>query len=169
MSHCRLENLLSAYVDGELSGHAAQDLERHLESCQHCASVLELVQFGEKALRQALPEMQPPAHIKAQLFRRIDSEPENRRLSDFLALFRLSFKPRAWAYACAPILLFAVIISAIHVRQGVENGRILAEIDRSRAALATRPNTGNPFSIDVNGAPLRFAGKNPFEAYLNGR
>ena len=169
IKNCSQENQLSAYLDGELSLDTARDFEQHLESCRHCSESLEICRSSEEAMLQALPEMTPPAYLKAQLFNRIDSELEGRRWSGFLAAFRESFRPRAWVYACAPVVLLAVIISALHLRQGIENGRILAEIDRSRVTLEARTHAGNPFSIDVNGAPLRSAGKNPFEAYLNGR
>ena len=171
--NCTQEDLLSAYLDGELRGDALKHFEEHLASCRHCSVLHETMKSHHHLLMESLIDREPPAHLKAQLFRRIEAETESRQPAGFLGWtgIRLSFSSgfRSWAYACAPVVLLAIIVSAFQLQHRIENGRVLAAIDRSKAEFVARDNAPNPFNIDVNGSPLRFAGKNPFEAYLNER
>ncbi len=171
--NCIQEILLSAYLDGELDEQEAVRVEMHLTKCPKCSGFYESMQQDRNLLIEALPDVAPPANMKVQLFQKINSELKATQPSGILAWtgagWILSLRSRSWALACASIVLFAVIMSAFHLQRRIEYGRMLAEIDRSRMEWLERGKTGNPFNIDINGAPLRLSTKNPFEAYLNER
>jgi len=52
------EEQLSAYLDGELSSRHAENVEKHLASCDSCAALLEELR-GTRALLSALPSHTP--------------------------------------------------------------------------------------------------------------
>lgn len=163
---CNQESLLSAYVDRELAEDAAVRFELHLAGCRRCSSSYEVMKTNDRLLRQAMPAVEPPAFLKARLLREIESGNEGHsNLAGLRQLFSLSF--RSWAYACAPIVLLAIVISAFQIQQRIEHGKILAQIDHSRAEWVAHNTAANPFDIDVNGAPLQATGNNPFDAYLD--
>jgi len=171
--NCIEEILLSAHLDGELGQEDAARVEMHLANCSKCSAVYESMQSDRNLLIGALPDVAPPANIKVRLFSTINAEPEAAQPSGILAWtgfgWILSLRSRSWALACASIVLFAVVMSALHLQHRIEYGRMLAEINRSRTEWVGRGKAVNPFNIDVNGAPLRPSTKNPFEAYLNER
>jgi anti-sigma factor RsiW len=164
--------LLSAYLDGELGDEDAARAEMHLATCSKCSTFYEGMKSDRNLLVGALPDEAPPANIKVQLFQRIDAEPEANQPSGIPAWtwpgWILSLRSRSWALACASIVLLAVILSAFHLQNHIEYGRMLAEIDHSRTEWVALGKAGNPFNIDINGVPLRPSTKNPFAAYLNG-
>jgi anti-sigma factor RsiW len=164
--NCTQEDLLSAYLDGELAEDVAMELRRHLDGCPRCTGILEAMKTGDRLLIQSLPAMQPPAYLKARLLQGIEADIN--KPSAFVGIRQLfSFRLRSWAYACAPIVLLAAVISAFQMQQRIENRKILVQIDHSRAEWVAHDKADNPFNIDVNGTPLRPNGSNPFEAYLN--
>jgi anti-sigma factor RsiW len=167
-SDCSQGMLLSAYLDGELAGEEAARFEQHLRECSHCSSPCAAFQRNDLLLKQSIPSLLPPPHLKTDILRAIQNTEERRGI---LAGLRLSLTSnlKSWAYACAPILLFAIAFSAFHLQQRMQNGKLLAQIDHSRTEWIARDKTANPFNIDSNGAPLRVTGNNPFEAYLNVR
>jgi len=168
---CIKEVSLSAYLDGELSEEASGQIEIHLASCGKCSALYERMKSDGDLLLQSLSVMEPPARMKLQLFKRIDAAPERRPgLLEWMQTGQiLPLRSRPWAYACVSMLFLAVVISAFHFQRRMENGRLLAEIDRSRAEWVARGNALNPFNISTDGAPLKFAAGNPFKAYLNER
>ena len=168
---CIEEVSLSAYLDGELGPGIAGQVEVHLAACGKCSALFESMKSERDLLLQSLPGTEPPARMKLQLFERIDAAPEMRPgLLQWIKTGQiLSLRSRPWAYACVSILFLAAVISAFNFQRRTENGRLLAEIDRSKAEWVARDNALNPFNIDTNGAPLRIAAGNPFKAYLNER
>jgi anti-sigma factor RsiW len=169
--HCSEEVLISAYLDAELSGADAARAERHLAECRGCSDFYQSMIFSQGFLSQCFPEMEPPAAVKARVFEKINAGPGMSPASGLQgwAGRMLSVGSRPWAYACAS-LLFLAIITSVFVQRRIEDGKILAEIDRSRAEWVSRDHSLNPFNIDINGAPLRLAAEhNPFTAYLTER
>ena len=171
--NCIEESALSAYLDGELNEDAAQGVEAHLAACRDCSASYESMKSDRSLLLEALPDSPAPAHMKVQLFRRIDAGSEARQASGIWAWAGtgqfLHGRSRRWAFACASFAFFALIVSGFHIEHRIEDGRVLAQIDRFKADWVARDKAANPFDIDVNGAPLRPAAKNPFKAYLNER
>lgn len=57
--HARIEELLSAYIDGELSIQEATLVEKHLRHCSACTQSLETLRHTVNLVRQ-LPAVSPP-------------------------------------------------------------------------------------------------------------
>jgi len=101
MNDAHVEELLSAYLEGELDESRSADVGRHLASCPECRLLVESMKEAREALG-ALPEVEPsPA-----LLRKLYAIPEKRRfrlVPDFL--LRPSLQP---VFAGATALLVVV-------------------------------------------------------------
>ena len=109
MNDAHVEELLSAYLEGDLDESRSADVRRHLASCPDCGLLLESMKEARDALG-ALPEVEPsPA-----LLRKLYAIPEKRRfrlVPDFL--LRPSLQP---VFAGATALL--VFISFLAFSSG---------------------------------------------------
>ncbi len=90
MSGAHAEEMLSAYLEGELDGARRAEIETHLGACPECASLLEAMRDARDALA-SLPELEP----SPDLLRRLYAIPERKRkfrpVRDFL--LRPSLQP----------------------------------------------------------------------------
>jgi len=63
----RAENLVDAYLDGELDPIHAMEVEGHLQECGKCTAILEGRKALQQALRTQLPYFTAPAQVRRQL------------------------------------------------------------------------------------------------------
>ena len=63
----KIQNLLSPYVDGELTPEAKADVEAHLLSCRECAELLSLLKLATASLAD-FPEVEPSSDLNAKLY-----------------------------------------------------------------------------------------------------
>src|SRR5512143_3580645 len=63
----RIEELLSAYVEGELAAAERAEVERHLAGCRECAELAALMR-EEMAAAAAFPEAEPSPGLMARLY-----------------------------------------------------------------------------------------------------
>ncbi len=63
----RTEELLSAYLEGELAPAERAEVEAHLAACPECAELAALVREGMSAAA-ALPELEPSPELLARLY-----------------------------------------------------------------------------------------------------
>lgn len=70
----QVEELLSAYLDDQLTGHIYHAVTTHLEGCKHCYAILTSYRRYDALLAQ-LPRVEPPPYLRARLF----SSPTYRR------------------------------------------------------------------------------------------
>jgi len=97
-----IENLLSPYLENELSSHDRAVVERHLENCPQCSELLSLLRETTQALEDF-----PEVPVSPELIRRLVEIPEikkNRRLG-FDINWRPLFQPLMAAASVFFILL----------------------------------------------------------------
>src|SRR5262249_35339539 len=95
------EELINAYLDGELDERRRSELEQHLRSCSTCQEELERQrQFREEVLSQ-LPSFQAPRDLRTKVQAVIRQEQRSR--SETLAPMR-----SPWVYV--PLGLAAVLL-----------------------------------------------------------
>lgn len=76
MAECRkYRDMISCYTDGELSGKAKEELERHLQMCASCRSLLSIYQSITESAAGFLAE--PPDSFTESVMRRIKALSEN--------------------------------------------------------------------------------------------
>jgi anti-sigma factor RsiW len=170
-ANCLQEIKLSAYLDGELSANDITQVEAHLVDCRNCRNAYESMKTGCDAILECMPDVVPPEYMKQRLFRKINAATEIRRPVGIRAwiglehIFRL--RPKAWIAACASIMFFASALSIFQYQRRLEDNKILAEIDHSKAEWVARGLSMNPFDIEAKG--MRASRENPFQSYLSER
>jgi hypothetical protein len=90
MIDAHVEEVLSAYLEGELDGNRAGDVRDHLAHCPDCASLYEAMTMAREALA-AIPEIDPPD----ALLRKLYAIPETKKRFRFVTgfLLRPSLQP----------------------------------------------------------------------------
>lgn len=84
--NCRqVENLMSAYVDGELTGEQMLAIRRHLGTCSDCAEEHQSVLLTKRAVG-SLITMRPRRDFVADILTQLDevAVPKHQRLTDWL-------------------------------------------------------------------------------------
>lgn len=97
----KIQDLLSPYLDGELTPEEKAAVEAHLSSCRECAELLSLLRVATESLA-AFPEVEPGPDLKAKLYAIPDRKKKFRFGLDFLV------KP-----ALQPVLAAATIFLII--------------------------------------------------------
>jgi predicted anti-sigma-YlaC factor YlaD len=170
-ANCIREIQLSAYLDRELSANDITQVEAHLAACRDCRHAYESMKTGYDAILECMPDVAPPEYMKQRLFRKINAVTEIRRPAGIRAwtgfghIFPL--RSKAWIAACASIMFFAIALSIFQYQRRLEDNKILAEIDHSKAEWVARGLSMNPFDIEAKGT--RASRENPFQSYLNER
>jgi hypothetical protein len=103
LEHARVQRLLSAYHDGELSPIATARVEHHLRSCLHCRREYQHLARVANAVRH-IPRLEAPLSLARMIRRRINEE-----IRGMVPIFRgelLSCRSR-------PILLPALSLGAL--------------------------------------------------------
>jgi hypothetical protein len=104
----RFEELLSAYLEGELSSEEKREMDGHLDLCPACAKLLSVFRQTQEALA-GFPESEPGPALMAKLY----AIPEKRSLfktvSDFV--LRPSLQP---VYAAFTVLFIALSFVFFH-------------------------------------------------------
>jgi anti-sigma factor RsiW len=81
-----IEELLSAYLDGELTEGERRRVVRHLASCPGCAKVFEELRAVSERVHTAILHVEVPAALEAKVFEhvaRLHQRDQVRRLSVF--------------------------------------------------------------------------------------
>lgn len=109
---CDREELLSRYIDGDLSAEESSEMRRHVSSCRECQASFNEIQQREKAFKDAMLPVISSMQLREQVMRRIAAEgirPENAEIRSEQAhgVRRRLFMPFAIA------LLFLVVFGLV--------------------------------------------------------
>jgi len=63
----KIQDLLSPYLDGELTPEAKAEVDAHLSSCRECAELLSLLRMATDSLT-AFPDVEPSPDLTAKLY-----------------------------------------------------------------------------------------------------
>jgi anti-sigma factor RsiW len=116
----RIEELLSAYLEGELSGAEKREVEAHLAGCPSCAELLSFLRETQGAL-SSLPEIEPSPALMAKLY----AIPEKK--SYFKPVVRFLLRPDLQPVYAAFSVLFLALSFIFFTPQG---SGVRKEIDR---------------------------------------
>jgi anti-sigma factor RsiW len=116
----RIEELLSAYMEGDLSEAERREVGAHLAGCPSCAELLSLLRETRGALA-AFPEIEPSPGLMA----RLNAIPEKKRF--FKPVVRFLLRPDLQPVYAAFSVLFLALSFVFFLPQG--NG-IRKELDR---------------------------------------
>ena len=147
MTDCsRMEEQLSAYIDGELSAGEAMQLERHLAGCRDCAALLADLR-RTKDLVGKVEEIEPPPLFTQKIMAgvRAEAEPPRGLIQKLFRPIHIKIPLEALA-AC----LVAVLAVYIYNATGPETANVTAPVERPA-----------PVPRDLTPAPERKAGTLP--------
>jgi predicted anti-sigma-YlaC factor YlaD len=102
----RIEELLSAYLEGELTGVEKAEVAAHLAACPGCAGLVDLLRETTGALAR-FPEVEPSPELTAGLYAIPASRRERRRM--FRPVFDLLTRPALQPVYAAFTLLFIAL------------------------------------------------------------
>ena len=104
-----VQERLSAYQDGEISGKERERIAAHLEGCPACRrAYAELEQAWQ--LLEKIPEIQASAGFEGRLFERINAVPEPRS--------RWPFPWLSWVYRAYPAPAMAAVVLLVGIVLG---------------------------------------------------
>jgi predicted anti-sigma-YlaC factor YlaD len=108
----RIEELLSAYLEGELAGVEKAEVAAHLAACPECAGLVELMKETVGAMA-GFPEAEPSADLMAGLYAIPAAKREKKRL--FRPVFDFLTRPALQpVYAAFTVLFVAVSFVLFH-------------------------------------------------------
>ena len=150
----RIEELLSAYLEGELAPAERAEVEAHLAACPACAEFAALMREALTATAR-FPQVEPPAALMARLYGIPEKAKGRRRLVRpvFEWLARPALQP---VYAAATALLMVVSFVAFHpegrgIRKRIDIGlhRGLGTVEKLWADAGTVKGQVGAFAGDV--------------------
>jgi anti-sigma factor RsiW len=116
----RIEELLSAYLEGDLTGAEKREVEAHLAGCPSCAELLSFLRETQDAF-SAFPEIEPSPALMKKLY----AVPEKKRF--FKPIVRFLLKPDLQPVYAAFSVLFLALSFVFFTPQG---SGIRKEVDR---------------------------------------
>jgi anti-sigma-K factor RskA len=171
--HDEYEENIAAYVLGALPELEAHVLEQHLAGCESCRAEVELLRPVGHGLARSVPQVEPPASLKASLMRTVNEEAQRRAEQRRDARAPRGIRQRLGALEPRIALAGALAVLALGVVIGVgvdrlaNNGAathtIAAKIDRrlmptGTAVLKVSANDRHA-TLEVSGAPTPPAGR----------
>jgi anti-sigma factor RsiW len=107
----RFEELLSAYLEGEVSAEERREMDTHATSCPACAELLSLFRASQEALA-AFPEVEPGPALMARLY----AIPEKKKF--FKPVFDFLVRPDLQPVFAALSALFIAVSFVFFLPQG---------------------------------------------------
>jgi anti-sigma factor RsiW len=155
---------LNAFIDGELSPHEQQMVERHLTGCHPCTlRVLSGTQLKAATARAGNRFAPPPealARITVQLQSRLQPEAKPKKASIYAML---PFRAMAWSALAAAIVLCVSLLGWHQVRQ---SNTLAAELLDQHLATLSNAATPQVISTDRHTVKPWFQGRLPFSFNL---
>ena len=124
----RIEELLSAYLEGEMAAAEKAEVEAHLAACPECAELAGLLK-RTLAATAAFPEVEPSPALFARLYAIPEAKRERRRVIRpvFEWLARPALQP---VYAACTALIAVVSFVAFHPGGAAIRKKINLELHR---------------------------------------
>ena len=139
----RIEDLLSPYLEDELSPEDRQTVENHLSSCPECSELLSLMREANIALT-AFPEVEVSQNLQNRLY---EIPLKKKRFSlglDFL--LRPAMQP---VLAGVTILLMLISFYIFHPDRNLINKTITREIHKGYSAIGQLYTKAESFAVSL--------------------
>lgn len=137
MQDCsRYDELLSAYLDGEVSAEEKQEIEAHLDSCADCRRYLSLLRTMQENLQQDLPA--PPEKLRQGVMYKIGLEQKRKGF-----MFGAFGKWTVLAAMCCLAVLGAVKLGGSGIRKSADTAAPMTAV----ADMAETSATGSANSF----------------------
>ena len=129
----RIEELLSAYLEGELAAAERGGMDTHLAACAECAELAGLMR-ETMAATAAFPEVEPSPALMARLYAIPGTAPEKKRI--FRPVFEWLARPALQpVYAAFTVLFIALSFVLFHPEGRGIRKRIDVQFHRGLGAV----------------------------------
>jgi anti-sigma-K factor RskA len=172
-SHEDYRDNIGAYVLGALAEPEAEQLERHMATCESCRSEVEELRPVTAAIARSVPQVEPPPSLKASIMATVNAEAvarageaaARRRERRSFGRWIAGLQPRVAVGLALGVLALGVVVGVAADKLagggGTPTTTVAAKIDRKRmpsgeASLAVKGKTGK---LQLSGAPQPPAGR----------
>jgi anti-sigma factor RsiW len=139
----RVNNLLSAYLDRELTGIEMMSLQRHVAVCAGCRTEMEALAQVRRLLG-SMPAVEPRVGSQARAFARLTVGPQVRRRQTALPSWSCFFSTRAWVWASAACLALFLVVALTGLRRPQHADTVVAMIRPEIEAAELPADPGVP-------------------------
>ena len=170
-THEDYKDNIGAYVLGALPELEAEVLEKHLAGCEACRAEVASLQPVTAAIARSVPQVDPPASLKASLMATVHSEAEarsatparERRGESRMSRWFAGLQPRIAATAALAVLALGVVVGVVADQMADTGERtVTAQIDRTLMptgdAKLRISGDGNDAKVQLTGAPAPGSG-----------
>jgi len=105
----RLSSLLSAYIDGELTGVEMIEIRRHVDGCPNCEAELDHLRATKRLLGR-LRTAQPSAELPNRIFASLDSVQPYSWLATWSRLWQAPFQRLSPAVAAVGVVVLGMLV-----------------------------------------------------------
>jgi anti-sigma factor RsiW len=147
----RLSNLLSAYIDGELTGVEMIEIRNHLDGCPACQDDLDQVR-AMKRLVGRLRTAQPAADLGARICASLDGVQPKPVLGAWLEVWNSTFRKLSPAVATMCAIVFGLVVFA---SRNVDDRLIVAH--SAPMVTASAPSFSLPASLASEQEPTHLS------------
>jgi anti-sigma-K factor RskA len=153
--HSRWSDDLAAYMLGALDPREAEELERHLEGCEHCQEELRWLEPAVHALPEEVERTEPPPQLRQSLMAevRADAKAEEDPVPARPARTRRWFLKPAVGFAVLALLVAGVVGYGVG-RDGSDEGDAPSKIVRQiNGMTVTMVQEGDGGRLELAGVP----------------
>ena len=143
----RLSSLLSAYIDGELTGVEMIEIRNHVDGCPACQDDLDQVR-AMKRLVGRLRTAQPAPDLGSRICASLDAVQPRSVMGAWLDAWRSPFRKLSPAVATMCVVVFGMVVFA---SRNVDDRLIVAH--NTPAVVASAPSFAMPASFGSEPEP----------------
>jgi anti-sigma-K factor RskA len=153
--HSRWSDDLAAYMLGALDPREAEEIERHLEGCEHCQEELRWLEPAVHALPDEVERQEPPRQLRASLMAevRADIEMEGRPAPARPARKRRWFLKPAVGFAVLALLVAGVVGYEVGKDGSGEGGAPSKIVRQINGMTVTMIQEGDGGKLELAGVP----------------
>jgi anti-sigma factor RsiW len=105
----RISKMLSAYIDGELTGVEMMEIRRHLADCQDCETELSHLRAAKRLVGR-LATAQPSADLASRICASLDQVQPYSLWGSWQALWQSAFQRLSPAVAAVAVVFLAMLV-----------------------------------------------------------
>lgn len=150
----KVSNLLSAYIDGELTGVEMIEIRTHVGDCPDCGSDLDCIR-ATKRLVGTLHTVQPSADFAARICANLDTVQPYSFLAGWVRLWHYSVQKLNPALAMVTAAFVGLVIFGAHgFNDGLTGQMLMAQAPRTYLAEAVAFSPESPYATKAYGTAV---------------
>ena len=146
----RVNSLLSAYIDGELTGVEMIEIRRHLDGCRGCRDELDDLRAVKRLVGRVQPA-QPSADLPGRICASLDQVQPYSLLGAWSALWQPAFRKLSPAVVAVTVVFLGMLLfTARTMDEKLASGH---DAPNYASVVATAPIIASPTSVSLTEQP----------------